>query len=161
MARLYIGLGSNLERPLEQVTRALEELDRLPSTRMTGHSALYRTQPVGPPNQPDYINAVAALTTALRPLVVLGHLKVLERRHGRRRLQKWGPRSLDLDILLCGGLTLRHPRLVVPHPLLHRRGFVLIPLNEIAPEVTVPGKGRVGDLAARLTPAEKNAVRKI
>lgn len=151
MANVYIGLGSNLGRPVEQITLALDGLDGLPATRLLKRSSLYVTKPVGPPNQPDFVNAVALIRTPLAPLVLLGHLHTLETRHGRLRIQKWGKRTLDLDILLYGSQVLRHPRLTVPHPLLHQRAFTLIPLQEIDPDLRIPGRGKVCTLCKRLT----------
>lgn len=133
----YVGLGSNLDTPIQQVSRALEELDALPLTRCVAASSLYASRPVGPQDQPDFVNAVARLDTRLSPLALLDQLQALEQRHRRQRLRHWGPRTLDLDLLLYADTTLRHPRLNVPHHEMHRRHFVLVPLSEIAPELQV------------------------
>ena len=146
MVNVYIGLGSNTHQPTDQITRALSELSALPSSQLVEHSALYQTQPIGPQNQPEFVNAVACLQTALSPLVLLRHLQAIERRHHRLRIQKWGRRTLDLDILLYGPIRFKHPRLIIPHPLMHKRSFVLIPLNELNPDLMVPGRGRVKNL---------------
>ena len=161
MAEVYIGLGSNIDQPAVHLARALVALDQLPSTRLTKRSSLYQSSPQGPPNQPDYLNAVVALTTALKPLILLNHLHSIERRQRRVRLQKWGPRTLDLDILLYGKMTYRSSRLTIPHPMLHKRNFVLVPLNEINPDLLIPGKGQVGSLVNRLRPLKHSRLRKL
>ncbi|WNK21516.1 2-amino-4-hydroxy-6-hydroxymethyldihydropteridine diphosphokinase [Halomonas piscis] len=136
----YIGLGSNLATPRRQVATALDELDTLPLCRVTAASRLYASRPVGPQDQPDFVNAVAALETALSPLALLDQLQALEQRHRRRRERRWGPRTLDLDILLFDATTVVRPRLKVPHPEMHRRAFVLRPLREIDPHLTLHGQ---------------------
>lgn len=148
----YVGLGSNLAQPMSQVARALEELAGLPATSMVVHSAFYRTRPLGPPDQPDYINAVACLATQLAPEQLLDELQSLEQRHGRvRGVERWGPRSLDLDLLLYGSERVDTARLQVPHPRMIERVFVLYPLAEIAPcDLEIPGSGLLADLLERL-----------
>ncbi len=136
--RCYIGLGSNLDRPQQHVTRALEELATLPDTRLQAHSSLYRSAPMGPQDQPDYINAVALLETTLDAHRLLDELQSLEQQHRRVRLEHWGPRTLDLDLLLYGDQLIQSERLSVPHPGLPERNFVLWPLSEIAPELQLP-----------------------
>ncbi|RUR30809.1 2-amino-4-hydroxy-6-hydroxymethyldihydropteridine diphosphokinase [Vreelandella andesensis] len=131
MSLAYIGLGSNLDNPLEHVLQALRELGELPLCQLVAHSSLHATRPVGPQDQPDFINAVAALKTKLSPLALLDQLQALEQRHRRRRLRHWGPRTLDLDMLLYDQDTITHPRLAVPHPHMHKRAFVLAPLEEL------------------------------
>jgi 2-amino-4-hydroxy-6-hydroxymethyldihydropteridine diphosphokinase len=145
--RAYIGLGSNLDNPLQQVRAALDELTRLPATRLVGHSRLYRSAPLGPAGQPDYINAVAALDTELAPHALLDALQAIEQAHGRERSLHWGPRTLDLDLLLYGDEVFSTARLTVPHPEMARRNFVLIPLAELAPGQTLPDGRVVQDLA--------------
>lgn len=146
----YIGLGSNLGGPAGQVRAALRDLAAIPQTQLQQVSPLYRSPPLGPPDQPDYINAVAALETALAPEALLDALQALETRHGRvRDGQRWGPRTLDLDLLLYGEQQLATPRLTVPHPGLPQRAFVLYPLADIAPELQVPGSGSVQALLAQ------------
>jgi 2-amino-4-hydroxy-6-hydroxymethyldihydropteridine diphosphokinase len=148
--RACVALGSNLDDPRSQVRRALAELDGLPATRVVRASSLYLTAPLGPAGQPDYINAVAVLQTGLEPEALLDGLQAIEAAHGRRRgADRWGPRTLDLDILLFGARHLSTPRLQIPHPHLHERAFVLQPLAEVAADLDVPGRGRAGDLAAR------------
>jgi len=149
----YVGVGSNLDDPRRQVATALDELGDLPATRVTRQSALYRTPPMGPPDQPDYINAVVELETGLAPLALLDELQRLENLHRRvRGSERWGPRTLDLDLLLYGELRLDEPRLTVPHPGLAQRAFVLVPLTEIAPALTIPGLGPVRRLCEAVDP---------
>lgn len=148
--RAYVGLGSNLDDPAGQIRAGIRALDRLPLTRLAAVSALYANPPMGPQDQPDYINAVAGLDTALDPLLLLDALLAVEARQGRRRGRRWGPRRLDLDLLLWGDERLQLPRLTVPHPGLHERPFVLYPLAELAPSLEVPGLGPVEALKARV-----------
>ncbi|MDN6322494.1 MAG: 2-amino-4-hydroxy-6-hydroxymethyldihydropteridine diphosphokinase [Halomonas sp.] len=131
----YIGLGSNLASPIEQVREALNELAALPQSRLVAASSLYASRPVGPQDQPDFINAVAALETRLSPLALLDQLQALEQQHRRRRQQHWGPRTLDLDLLLYANDHIDMPRLRVPHPHMTARAFVIAPLAEIAPSI--------------------------
>jgi 2-amino-4-hydroxy-6-hydroxymethyldihydropteridine diphosphokinase len=136
--RAWIGLGSNLEDPLAQVSTALQELKLLPDTTLAARSSLYRSDPVGPPGQPDYINAVAALDTRLEPEALLDALQAIEQMHQRVRKTHWGPRTLDLDLLLYGDQVISTPRLTVPHAYMTERNFVLWPLAELAPELILP-----------------------
>jgi 2-amino-4-hydroxy-6-hydroxymethyldihydropteridine diphosphokinase len=154
---VYIGLGANLDHPRRQVERAVAELAELASTRLVAVSRLYRTAPVGPADQPDFVNAVACLQTRLEPLALLAELQRIERRHGRiRNGRRWGPRTLDLDILLFGHRTLDAPMLSVPHPQMHWRAFVLVPLAEIAPPgLVIPGRGCLDRLLADLDQAAR------
>jgi 2-amino-4-hydroxy-6-hydroxymethyldihydropteridine diphosphokinase len=147
-AQAYIGIGSNLDDPAAQVGRACEALAGLPRTDLVACSALYRSAPMGPPDQPDYVNAVAALATGLEPLSLLDALQAVENRHGRVRGRRWGERVIDLDLLVYGDARIDAPRLRVPHPGLAQRAFVLVPLAEIAPDLVVPGVGRVRDLVS-------------
>lgn len=137
MIQVFIGLGSNLDKPLQQITTALAEIAELPDTRLLAHSRLYRSHAVGP-IQPDYINAVALLETRLDPLTLLDKLQHLEQQHHRLRKEHWGPRTLDLDILLVGNELIDHERLKVPHPYLTQRSFVLHPLADIVPQLVLP-----------------------
>ena len=134
----YIGLGSNLENPRAQVEQALVELAAIPESKLLTSSSLYRSTPVGPGDQPDYINAAALLETALTPLALLDALQAIEQSHQRVRIEHWGPRTLDLDILLLDQLVIDSERLKVPHPYLTQRNFVLYPLTDIAPELHLP-----------------------
>ncbi len=145
----YVGLGANLGDPSAQVRAGIAALAELPATRLLRCSALYRTAPVGLQAQPDFINAVCALETALDPHALMRALLDIERRHGRVRAgDKGGPRVLDLDLLLYGEIILAAPDVTVPHPRLHERAFVLVPLVEIAPDLVVPGRGPVKRLLA-------------
>ncbi|HEX7917593.1 2-amino-4-hydroxy-6-hydroxymethyldihydropteridine diphosphokinase [Rudaea sp.] len=151
MVSAYIGLGSNLDAPDGQVERALRELDALPQTRVVARSRLYRTAPWGGIAQPDFINAVAQLETGLDARALMRALLTIEHRAGRRRDgERNGPRVLDLDLLLYGDQRIDDADLQVPHPRLHERVFVLVPLAEIAPDFAVPGQGRVRELLARI-----------
>ena len=141
-----MGLGSNLEDPVRQVLSALEALGRLPHTRVNARSSLYRSAPVGRLDQPDFINAVAELETGLSARALLEGLLAVEAGHGRTRSTPNAPRTLDLDLLLVGDEIISEPGLEVPHPRMHERAFVLLPLSEIDPDVRVPGRGRVAVL---------------
>jgi 2-amino-4-hydroxy-6-hydroxymethyldihydropteridine diphosphokinase len=152
-ATAFIALGANLDRPARQIETALAELRRLPGTRLVETSSLYRSAAAGYPDQPDYINAVARLRTALEPDLLLEALLAIEHRHGRERTFKNAPRTLDLDILLYGRLVVDHPGLHLPHPRMHERAFVMAPLAEIAPDCLIPGHGRCLDLSATLDQA--------
>lgn len=144
--RAFVGLGSNQGEPVAQVRTALSALDRVESTRVTGRSSLYRSAPVGYAAQPDFVNAVAQLTTALDPRRLLRHLFALEQAQGRIRRAPNGPRTLDLDLLLFDALRLDEADLIIPHPRMHQRSFVLVPLLEIAPDIEIPGRGRASKL---------------
>jgi len=147
----YVGLGANLQDPAAQVRRALDELASIPHSRLLSRSHLYKSPPLGPAGQPDYVNAVAALETTRAPLEFLAELRAIETRHGRQRDgTRWGPRTLDLDILLYGDRVMDTPELTLPHPGLHERAFVLYPLFDVAPELVVPGRGSVRELRERL-----------
>ncbi|EKF75345.1 7,8-dihydro-6-hydroxymethylpterin-pyrophosphokinase [Alcanivorax hongdengensis A-11-3] len=136
--KAWIGLGSNLDQPAERLIQALHAFQRLPGVTLTGHSRLYASAPVGPRDQPDFVNAAASLDTHLSPLALLHSLQALELAAGRVRRRHWGERTLDLDILLIDNRTLSLPSLQVPHPHLTERAFVLIPLREIAPGICLP-----------------------
>lgn len=139
MERVYIGLGSNLATPLLQLRSALAALAALPHTRLIAQSSFYASDPLGPADQPRYVNAVAALDSELSPLALLDALQTIELEQGRtRKAERWGPRTLDLDILLFGERLLDEPRLTVPHYHMHARAFVLYPLAEIAPALQLP-----------------------
>lgn len=144
-----VGLGANLNDPAAQVEYALAELDRLPATRLVARSSLYASAPVGYVDQPDFVNAVAQVETALAPRALLAALLDIEHRHGRERSFRNAPRTLDLDLLLYGDARFHEDGLTLPHPRMHERAFVLLPLLEIASDATIPGHGRVADWAAR------------
>jgi 2-amino-4-hydroxy-6-hydroxymethyldihydropteridine diphosphokinase len=139
MTRAFIGVGSNLENPLLQVQRALGELAALPASQLVASSSLYRSPPMGPADQPYYVNAVVELATELAAVSLLDELQAIEQQHRRIRTEHWGPRTLDLDILLYGNAKVRTPRLQIPHPGIGQRNFVLYPLAEIAPRLSIPG----------------------
>jgi len=150
LIRAYIGLGSNLAEPVEQVRSGLDALSAITATRRVMHSSLYCSAPLGPVAQPDYINAVAAVDSALSAHDLLLELQEIERSHGRtRKCERWGPRTLDLDLLLYGMEQIHDHTLTVPHPGLCERNFVLYPLYEIAPQLILPGLGKLGDYVAR------------
>ncbi|MEJ2344376.1 MAG: 2-amino-4-hydroxy-6-hydroxymethyldihydropteridine diphosphokinase [Gammaproteobacteria bacterium] len=151
--RAYVGLGSNQADPVRQVRAALTDLAGLPRTALVVRSSLYRSAPMGPPDQPDYVNAVAGLDSGLSALELLHALQAIETAHGRVRSgERWGPRTLDLDLLLYDEARFDSPELTVPHPGLHRRAFVLYPLGEIAAELSIPGQGKLATLLARVSP---------
>jgi len=146
----FIGLGANLGDPAGQIERALDAIASLPLTTLVTRSALYLSRPMGPSDQPDYVNAVARVDTALAPAALLTELLAIERRQGRQRSagQRNGPRTLDLDLLLYGDVVCDDPALTLPHPGAHERDFVLVPLAQIAPQAVIPGRGRVSGLLA-------------
>jgi len=146
----FVALGANLGDPAEQIHRAQAELARLPETRLVARSSLYLSKPVGFLDQPDYVNAVAALRTKLTPRALLDRLLEVETRHGRKREFKNAPRTLDLDLLLYDGLVMHEPGLSLPHPRMRERNFVLVPLAEIAPDCPIPGHGTASTCLARL-----------
>lgn len=147
-ATAFIALGSNLEDPEKQVRRGIAGLADLPETELVQASSLYRSAAVGYRDQPDFINAVAEILTGLEPRALLDELLALERRRGRVRDFPNAPRTLDLDIIVYGRLMHHEHGLTLPHPRMHERAFVLVPLAEIAPEAVVPGLGRARDLLA-------------
>jgi len=150
-APAFIALGSNLDDPAVQLQRAVIALAALPDTRLEQVSGVYRSTAVGPGPQPDYLNAVVRLATRLAPESLLDALQGIERAQGRVRGVRWGPRTLDLDILLYGDRHIQSARLTVPHPRMHRRDFVLYPLREISnTNLTLPGGADIDTLLARL-----------
>ncbi|MFK8258708.1 2-amino-4-hydroxy-6-hydroxymethyldihydropteridine diphosphokinase [Erwinia sp. AnSW2-5] len=151
MIRVYLALGSNLADPLHQVQSALNALAAIPDTTRVATSSLYRTPPYGPPDQPDFLNAAVALDTRLDAESLLNHTQRIELEQGRvRKAHRWGPRTLDLDIMLFGEQTLNTPRLIVPHYDMHNRAFMLLPLLEIAPELCLPDGTRLADILTTL-----------
>jgi 2-amino-4-hydroxy-6-hydroxymethyldihydropteridine diphosphokinase len=147
----YVALGSNLDDPRMQVDRAFAALGELPQSRLVLRSSLYRSPPFGPVAQPEFVNAVAGLLTTLDARAMLAELKALEQRLGRESpVVRWGPRRIDLDLLVHGDARVDEPGIQVPHPGLAERAFVLVPLAEIAPDLEVPGRGRVRTLADRV-----------
>ena len=150
MSLVYIGLGANLDEPQQQLEQALTELAQLPNCRLLAQSSLYHSKPVGPQDQPDYINAVALLKTDLEPLALLDTLQQLEQDHGRVRKRHWGERTLDLDILLIDNLIIESERLTIPHPFAQQRSFVVYPLAEITPTLIFPDGKHVEQLLTEL-----------
>ncbi len=143
----YIGLGSNLDDPSSQILRAFDLLASIPTTRLVRRSSLYLSAPFGPVKQPSFVNAVALLDTRLDSRALLRSLQDIEDSQGRERGSRWGPRVLDLDLLVHGNREIDESKLTVPHPGIAERNFVLLPLREIAPELVIPGLGRVADIA--------------
>jgi len=150
--RAFIALGSNLNDPIAQVRRAFDALKRLPHSRWIAGSSLYRSTPMGPVEQPDFINAVALIETQLAPEALLRELLQIERLQGRvRDGLRWGPRTLDLDLLLYGDEHISTPILQVPHPGIAERSFVIVPLAELAPDLDIPGYGSVRTLKEKFS----------
>ena len=149
MNKVYIALGSNLDHPQAQLTAALQALNELSDSRLTAVSSFYQSKPLGPQDQPDYVNAVACLETSLAPLALLDELQRIEHEQGRVRLRRWGERTLDLDILLYADHIIQSERLTVPHYDMHQREFVIIPLVEIAPHLVLPNGQSIQTLAQK------------
>ncbi len=147
----YIGLGSNLQDPELQIMTALRELRGLPNTYLLVTSSLYKSRPIGPSDQPDFVNAVAKLSTSLPPQELLSALQNIEHLHHReRKAERWGPRTLDLDIILYGDQCINTDELQIPHSGMAEREFVLIPLQEIEADLIIPGKGTLCELIEQL-----------
>ena len=145
--RVYIGIGSNLDNPVAQVLEAVEELEMIPDTILAERSTLYSARPMGPADQPDYVNAVVAMDTLLSADEIHKALIKIEDLQGRvREGEKWGPRIIDLDLLLYGNSTIETATLTVPHPGMHERDFVIIPLEEVAGNLKIPGRGNLYSL---------------
>ncbi|PKM19117.1 MAG: 2-amino-4-hydroxy-6-hydroxymethyldihydropteridine diphosphokinase [Gammaproteobacteria bacterium HGW-Gammaproteobacteria-15] len=149
--RCYIGLGANLEQPVAQLQQAVQALKQLPHSTLVAVSGFYGSKPMGPQDQPDYVNAVAAIDTTLTPEQLLDALQQIEQQQGRKRkAERWGPRTLDLDILLYGNQVIATERLTVPHYGLRVREFVLYPLYEIAPQLNLPDGTVLSSLLAQV-----------
>jgi len=144
--QIYIGLGSNLDDPAAQIKTALKDINQIEQTKLVKDSGLFKSRPMGPQDQPDYLNAVALIETELDATTLLDRLQEIENAHGRIRQRHWGERTLDLDILLFADLTISTERLTIPHPGLAEREFVLYPLEKINPELVVPGLGSLKQL---------------
>lgn len=145
----FIGLGSNLKEPAAQLARAVAELAALPKTTLVAQSPFYTSSPVGPQDQPDFVNGAAWISTELGPHALLDQLQAIEQAHGRERLQHWGPRTLDLDLLIFGNHKLDDERLTVPHRELHNRDFALQPLLDLKPDLTLPDGAEIATLRAQ------------
>ncbi|RUO24282.1 2-amino-4-hydroxy-6-hydroxymethyldihydropteridine diphosphokinase [Aliidiomarina minuta] len=150
MTLCYLGLGANLQKPLQQIQNAVKALQASPAIQVLRSSSLYASKPMGPQDQPDYVNAVVLIETNLQPLELLNLTQSIETLAGRERKQHWGPRTLDVDILLIDQLQLSLPQLTVPHPGLHEREFVLYPLAEIAPDLMLPDGTPVAQACQRV-----------
>ncbi len=148
----YIGLGANLNNPKQQIEVAFKALANLPNTQLLLRSSLYQSPPMGPQDQDDYINAVAKIETSLTPIDLLDQLQSIEKTQGRvRKAERWGPRTLDLDLLLFGDQAIECERLTIPHYGLRQRAFVLLPLQEIAPELKLPDGTPINSIVEELT----------
>ena len=145
MTQIWVGLGSNLDDPIGQLQCAIQAFDASADFCDIQVSSLYSSSPMGPQDQPDYVNAVLGAETALAPLAVLDALQAIENHQGRERKRHWGERTLDLDLLLYGDKVIELPRLTVPHVGISDRDFVLKPLLEVAGDIQIPNKGRVSE----------------
>lgn len=151
MTLVYIAVGSNLASPLEQVNAAVNAIGEIPDSQIVAISSFYRTPPLGPQDQPDYLNAAVALETTLKPNTLLDHTQRIELQQGRvRKAERWGPRTLDLDIMLFGDRVINSERLTVPHYDMKNRGFMLWPLFEIAPDLHFPDGTSLQQILAHL-----------
>lgn len=158
MTDVFIGLGSNLKEPAAQLARAVSALATLPETALVAQSPFYASRPVGPQDQPDFVNGAVWLRTSLRPHQLLDELQSIERKHGRERLRHWGPRTLDLDILVFGDQVLDDERLTVPHRELSNRDFALQPLLDLKADLTLPDGTAIAQLRGQ---CPDNGLRKL
>lgn len=159
MSLAYVALGGNIDNPVKRLLSAMDEFDRLPKTRLLRASSLYRTEPVGYSEQPEFVNAVALLETSLPAMTLLLNLFAIENQHGRVRSIRNGPRTLDLDLLLYDDHVVDSESLVLPHPRMHCRAFVLVPLLEVAPDCRIPGHGSASALLGGLSDKEEKVLR--
>ncbi len=148
MTIVYIGLGSNMESPKQQIKSAIKSIEGTAAIQILGVSSLYKSKPIGPQNQDDYINAVAKIGTDLKPHELLECMQDIENEQGRIRKERWGPRTLDLDILMFGDEIIKDDKLTIPHSDIENRSFVLAPLAEVDFNCLIPGKGMARDLLA-------------
>ena len=148
MTIVYIGLGSNMESPKQQIKSAIKSIAEIPEIQVLKASSLYKSKPVGPRGQNDYINAVIKIETEFMPFELLGYMQDIENQHGRIRKERWGPRTLDLDILIFGKEIIQDKNLTIPHSEIEKRPFVLVPLAEIDSNCLIPGVGVISDLLA-------------
>jgi 2-amino-4-hydroxy-6-hydroxymethyldihydropteridine diphosphokinase len=155
---IFIGLGSNLSDPIQQVLMAMEALTKIPEARVVQKSSLYASPPMGPQDQPDYVNAVVELNSELSAHKLLEQLQAIEQKQGRVRLRHWGERTLDLDILVYGEQEIDDERLTVPHSGIKERAFVLYPLAEIAPDLIIPQFGKLANLVQNCSRAGLNRI---
>ena len=146
----YLGLGSNLSNPVEQLKTALNAISELPQTQLIKSSSFYGSKPLGPQDQPDFVNAVCKIQTELSPLVLLKAVQKIEQEQGRVKKRHWGERLIDIDILLYGEQCIEEENLSIPHLQMSVRDFVLVPLAEISPGLVIPNKGEVNTLLSKL-----------
>ena len=152
MNQVYLGIGSNKNHPYFRINTVLKQINRLTSTNIVKKSSLYVTKPLGPQAQPDFINSVIEIRTNLEPLKLLHELQNLERLHNRKKTKRWGPRSMDIDILIYNNLIMNTDKLVIPHPGLEYRDFVLMPLYEITSyRFEIPKYGKIITLIKNLS----------
>jgi 2-amino-4-hydroxy-6-hydroxymethyldihydropteridine diphosphokinase len=156
--RAFVALGSNLEDPRRQLREAFSALDAISGSRLVARSPVYRSKPIGPADQPDYLNAVVELETRLEAEELLDQLQRIEQQQGRQRSRRWGPRTLDLDLLAFGDQRVDTTRLRVPHPEIPNRAFVLVPLADLASDLELPGLGRVSRLLDALDPSARSSL---
>jgi 2-amino-4-hydroxy-6-hydroxymethyldihydropteridine diphosphokinase len=156
--RAFVALGSNLEDPRRQLREAFSALDAISGSRLVARSPVYRSKPIGPADQPDYLNAVVELETRLEAEELLDQLQRIEQQQGRQRSRRWGPRTLDLDLLAFGDQRVDTTRLRVPHPEIPNRAFVLVPLADLANDLELPGLGRVSRLLDALDPSARSSL---
>lgn len=151
-AKVFLGMGSNLNSPPRQIKAALKAITKLPGTQLVRCAPWYQSIAIGPGSQPRYINSVVEIDTVLKPRVLLRALQQIEQQQGRKRIVHWGPRTLDIDILLYANQTLKTRQLQIPHPRLGERNFVLYPLVDIAPELNLPDGTSLAALLANCSP---------
>jgi len=160
--KVYLSLGTNLGDKLYNLTRAISDLSKLPGTRVISISSVYETLPWGISGQPGFLNQAAAIETAFEPISMLNALRDIEIKMGRQSREKWGPREIDIDILLFGDLIIASEQLTVPHPFLRKRLFVLVPLQEIEPDLVFPEDGAsIEEVLNSVSPRERNTIRKM
>lgn len=158
MSTAVIALGANLDDPISHVHRAAQDIADLPNTAITHRSRLYRTSPVGGPDQPDYVNAIVVVSTTREPTALLADLQSIESRHGRIRDVRWGPRTLDLDLIAYDDITRTDAELELPHPRAHERAFVLVPWQDADPNATLSGHGPVAQVLRDLDTSDCSAL---
>ena len=158
MHKAYIALGSNLNMPQQQLQEAIKSLQNMATTEVVAISPFYQSIPLGPQDQPDYINAVACINTKLKPLELLQQLQNIEQQQGRQRLRHWGERTLDLDILLYDNLEMQTEKLTIPHYDMHNREFVIVPLADIAPELILPNGIKINELVKTFLPHQMQKI---
>jgi 2-amino-4-hydroxy-6-hydroxymethyldihydropteridine diphosphokinase len=154
--KVYIGLGSNIEQPYIQIKQAIQSLNGLPSTSVVRDSGYYKSRPMGPEDQPDFVNAVAELRTILSATALLEHCQTIEQEQGRVKKRHWGERTIDLDILLYADIKMKTDKLEIPHSGISQRDFVYLPLLKLDPEINIPGLGMLKKIVSQDQPDSKN-----